>query len=546
MDSTFKKSSYLIINNEEEDNFNAYIKKNRKKSKRITTRVKLINKYLINNMTLFKCFCFFLIIIIAFSLLLQIFGNLHLNYINNIISVQNIINSKKSENNFTTINETHKTEDREKKIKINDNNNTIIKNKNDSFLSNDTTKNITKNITKNETETKNETKNKKYIPTKEAIYKKYSFPSLRQSFQNSKDFLDKAIKGILINDKNKFHSSENPEISSIIPVYNSQKMITRAVRSIQNQNILNLEIILVNDCSKDNSLSVIENLQKEDPRIKIIKNKKNMGILYSRSIGTLSAKGKYIFALDNDDMFLYYDTFKTISDIAKEGDFDIVEFRGVLVKGDNNLLKKNIEKTWNCNHKPNTVLFQPEMGDYPLQTGKKIGDIKIISCYLWCKCIKTEIYQKGLNILGKDRYSRYMTAHEDVVMMFILFNIGKSYKFVEIYGLFRVFRTNSGYHSTKELQQNIKNIYFADIVIDFAKNTNEHKKLILYIMYNVLKLKLLETIIKLDKIYKDLVFSCLDRFFNLSFISTEYKIQIMDKVKSIKYLNYNVSNTNIN
>ena len=186
------------------------------------------------------------------------------------------------------------------------------------------------------------------------------------------------------------------------------------------------------------------------------------------------------------------------------------------------------------------------MGDYPLQTGKKIGDIKIISCYLWCKCIKTEIYQKGLNILGKDRYSRYMTAHEDVVMMFILFNIGKSYKFVEKYGLFRVFRTNSGYHSTKELQQNIKNIYFADIVIDFAKNTNEHKKLILYIMYNVLKLKLLETIIKLDKIYKDLVFSCLDRFFNLSFISTEYKIQIMDNVKSIKYLNYNVSNTNIN
>ena len=74
---------------------------------------------------------------------------------------------------------------------------------------------------------------------------------------------------------------------------------------------------------------MVEKIQKEDPRIRIVKNKKNMGILYSRSIGALNAKGKYIFPLDNDDMFLDKDVFQTISNIADKGDFDLVEFKGV-------------------------------------------------------------------------------------------------------------------------------------------------------------------------------------------------------------------------
>ena len=74
---------------------------------------------------------------------------------------------------------------------------------------------------------------------------------------------------------------------------------------------------------------MVEKLKNEDPRIKIIINKKNMGILYSRSIGALLSKGNYIFPLDNDDMFLDIDVFKTISNIANESNIDIVEFKGI-------------------------------------------------------------------------------------------------------------------------------------------------------------------------------------------------------------------------
>lgn len=107
------------------------------------------------------------------------------------------------------------------------------------------------------------------------------------------------------------------------------KIYFKGVKSIQYQNISEIEIILIEDYSKDNTLSIIEKIQKEDKRVRIIKNKKNMGVLYSRSIGVLSAKGKYLFTLDNDDLFLNNNIFDFTSKIADEGKFDIVEFKAI-------------------------------------------------------------------------------------------------------------------------------------------------------------------------------------------------------------------------
>ena len=75
---------------------------------------------------------------------------------------------------------------------------------------------------------------------------------------------------------------------------------------------------LINDFSKDNSSEILEYLKEKDSRIRIVKNKKNMGSLYSRSIGALISNGEYIFPLDNDDMFFSEDIFDYIIKIAKE------------------------------------------------------------------------------------------------------------------------------------------------------------------------------------------------------------------------------------
>ena len=294
--------------------------------------------------------------------------------------------------------------------------------------------------------------------------KKKKFDTRNDSFKKSKDFLDKCIKGILINDKNNFILSENPKVSAIIPVYNSKNFISRAIKSIQNQNILNIEIILVNDFSTDDTLSEIEKIQKEDPRIKIINNKKNMGILYSRSIGALSAKGQYIFGLDNDDMFLNRDVFEVITNIADKGNFDIIEFKGIIaLKTNDDLLKRRIIDTSFSNHKLNLVLFQPELGNYPIKPGKRLGSYDLFSVFIWGKCIKTKVYQLALEKLGEKRYSRYMIRHEDVVMTYCLFNTANSYKFVGKYGIYHIHRDDNASNRRVEIEMNVYNLYLTDV-----------------------------------------------------------------------------------
>ena len=109
-------------------------------------------------------------------------------------------------------------------------------------------------------------------------------------------------KGILTNDILKSYS--NPLITVIIPIYNSEKTIKSAIRSVQNQNFRDLEILLIDDFSKDNSLSIIKELKNEDSRIKIIKNKVNRGPLFSKSLAVLNSRGKYTILLDSDDLFV--------------------------------------------------------------------------------------------------------------------------------------------------------------------------------------------------------------------------------------------------
>ena len=144
-------------------------------------------------------------------------------------------------------------------------------------------------------------------------------------------------KGILINGILK--SISDPLITVIISIYNSEKTIKTAIRSVQNQNFRDIEILLIDDCSKDSSLSVIKQLQQEDLRIRIIRNKVNRGSLFSKSIGALNSRGKYTLLLDSDDLFVNENLFNICYNEAKNNNIDIIEFSGF--ENNNKLLKVN-------------------------------------------------------------------------------------------------------------------------------------------------------------------------------------------------------------
>ena len=525
------KNGYLKLSEDENEEFINTNKKIKSRKVRKTLKKRIIEKYIIQKLDLIKCFILFIIIfILLYFYISKIFG-LNLNYINHISEIiQNIIS--KDKDNITIINN------------ITDNNSFINITKNNTendIISNNTQINKKENISEH-----NENKANTDIPfdsnknkSTEHIYKDYKFDSLQESFKKAKNFLEKSSKGILINDKTKFISSEHPIATAIIPVYNSQKIINRAIKSVQNQDLLNIEIILVNDCSTDNSLNIISELQKEDPRIKIITNKKNMGILYSRSIGALSSKGKYIFSLDNDDMFLDFNVFSNITNIAEETGIDIIEFKGVMSRQASNILNTKIYDIWFTSHK-NFELYQPELTEYSITVGKTYDSYELNTVFIWCKCVKADIYKKTLEIIGEEKYSRYMIAHEDCVISFALLNIANSYKYVGKYGIYNIVRTGSAItiNNRKELLNYIKELYFVDIVVDFEKNTNTFKKVIPAVTFKVLNLKLLEKVITTDIKYKKILYSILDRVLNLDYISKETKNEIIKKGKNLKFLDY--------
>lgn len=110
--------------------------------------------------------------------------------------------------------------------------------------------------------------------------------------------------------------------SIIIPVFNAEKTLRRAIDSVINQTYINWELILVNDGSIDNSKEIIENYSKRDQRIKAI-NQKNVGPGLSRNAGIEIAKGDYITFLDADD---YYDNdyLECIEKITNNSQMDVV------------------------------------------------------------------------------------------------------------------------------------------------------------------------------------------------------------------------------
>lgn len=92
-----------------------------------------------------------------------------------------------------------------------------------------------------------------------------------------------------------------PKLSIIIPVYNSEKYLKKTLDSLINQSYKDFDVLCINDCSSDNSLQILEGFAKQDKRVTIINNEKNIGAALSRNVGIDNAGGKYIYFLDSDD-----------------------------------------------------------------------------------------------------------------------------------------------------------------------------------------------------------------------------------------------------
>ena len=112
-----------------------------------------------------------------------------------------------------------------------------------------------------------------------------------------------------------------------MPIYNKELFLERSISSIQKQSLKNLEILLVNDCSTDNSLKILKKFSKNDYRIKVINNDRNHGLLYSRAMGILNSTGEYLLNLDPDDMYSNKFVLEILYKKAKKNKTDLIIFK---------------------------------------------------------------------------------------------------------------------------------------------------------------------------------------------------------------------------
>ena len=122
-----------------------------------------------------------------------------------------------------------------------------------------------------------------------------------------------------------------PKISVILPVYQGEKTVKIAVKSIIKQTYKNIELIIINDGSTDGTESIILKMMKKYPQIKMIKNEKNRGVYFSRNIGIKESTGEFITMQDADDISDNYRIEKSVGHII-QGGFEFVLANGQYIR----------------------------------------------------------------------------------------------------------------------------------------------------------------------------------------------------------------------
>lgn len=129
----------------------------------------------------------------------------------------------------------------------------------------------------------------------------------------------------------------NDFVSVIMPVYNDELYVGKAIESILNQTYKNFEFIIIDDGSTDHSLEIIKRYQYQDGRVRIFSLRKNMGISYALNLGIQKARGKYIARMDSDDISLprrlatqvsYLNNNRNV--VAVGGQAEIIDLQGLV------------------------------------------------------------------------------------------------------------------------------------------------------------------------------------------------------------------------
>ena len=198
--------------------------------------------------------------------------------------------------------------------------------------------------------------------------------------------------------------------------------------SIINQSFQDFEIIIINDFSKDETVSIIRNLQLTDNRIKLFNHEKNLGVYHSRIESILNAKGQYILLMDPDDMLLNPELFQEIYIYNLKNNLDIIEF-SVYHQNDGEktiFIPDNHFEVHNHGFSKK-IISQPELSNLLHYLPGTMIYSKTICRNIWNKVIRRKIFLKVAEYIGKEYYDSFVITADDMLMNLVIYQYSHNY-----------------------------------------------------------------------------------------------------------------------
>lgn len=226
-----------------------------------------------------------------------------------------------------------------------------------------------------------------------------------------------------------------PKISIILPTYNGEKYIQKSIESIINQNFTDWELIIVDDCSKDNTPFIVDEYAKKDPRIKVIHNKNNLKLPKSLNVGFENSVGDFL-TWTSDDNYYYKNAFDImINQLLNNKKIYMVKANYDLIDEHDKTLE-SVYCNKNCLSIVNNVgacflyrrevylnvgdydcsLFGVEDYDYWLRIEKKFGEIYHISQTLYAYRIHNQSLSQTKEKFVRFQLSKLKQKHIEYIL----------------------------------------------------------------------------------------------------------------------------------
>ncbi len=279
----------------------------------------------------------------------------------------------------------------------------------------------------------------------------------------------------------------NDLISVIVPIYNSEKYLNRCVTSILNQTYENLEILLINDGSKDSSLDICYSFKNKDKRIKVI-NKENEGVSLTRNVGIKNSTGKYLMFVDSDD-YLHNAYIEEMYTYLRENKLDMVISSMTFVDENYDFLRTYSYKS------ENVILNFNDITESIIKTSYFNSVCKII--------VSSKIVKEN-----KMTFNKELKFGEDLLFSYNLLQTVQNFGYLDFPGYYYLQNSSSATHKNS---MEVVNKYIAD---------NKY-------VYNIIRQHIQDDVLINNKLF------------------TKYNFALLKFIKSVKYKEFKENAVNL-